>query len=151
MYKRILVAVDGSRTSKLALWEAMRLAKSVRTMLRLIHVVDETPGYMVDPLVSGRLQREIRDEVRQIGQKILANCSTKPKHARTRFDTKLIVNVGSSRRVGDLINDEARRWRANLIVIGTHGRRGLNRLALGSVAEAVIRLAKRPVLVVHGR
>ncbi len=61
------------------------------------------------------------------------------------------MNGNPRRRIGDVINGEAKRWRANLVVLGTHGRRGLNRLALGSVAEAVIRLAKRPVLVIHGQ
>jgi len=150
MYKRILVAVDGSNTSRLALAEATKLAKDQRANLRLIYIADEMPGYMADPLVSGKLQQEIRNEVRQIGRRILANCSAKPKQARISFDTKLIVNSDPRRRIGDFINGEAKRWRANLIVIGTHGRLGLNRLALGSVAEAVIRLAKRPVLVIHG-
>ena len=151
MYKRILVAVDGSSTSKLALAEATRLAKGQQTNLRLIYVADEIPEYMADSLVPGRFEREIRNELRQIGQKILADCSVKPKQAQVSFDTKLIMNGNPRRRIGDVINGEAKRWRANLIVLGTHGRRGLNRLALGSVAEAVIRLAKRPVLVIHGQ
>jgi len=151
MYKRILVAVDGSSTSKLALSEATRLAKDQRANLRLIYIADEMPGYMGDPLMPGKLQREIRNEVRQIGRKILVDCSVKPKKARITFDTKLIVNNDPRQRISDFINNEAKRWRASLIVIGTHGRLGLNRLALGSVAEAVIRLAKRPVLVIHGR
>ena len=150
MYKRILVAVDGSSTSELALSEATKLAKNQRANLRLIYIADEMPGYLSDPLVPGKLQRDIRSEVFQIGQRILADSSAKPKRARISFDTKLIVNNDPKRRISDFINNEAKRWRASLIVIGTHGRLGLNRLALGSVAEAVIRLAKKPVLVIHG-
>ena len=53
--------------------------------------------------------------------------------------------------IGDVINQEAKRWSANLIVIGTQGRRGFNRLVLGSVAEHVIRLATKPVLIIRAR
>jgi nucleotide-binding universal stress UspA family protein len=149
MYKRILVAIDGSRTSKRALSEATKLAKVQRANLRLIYIADERPGYMADPMMAGKLQREIQKEVYQIGRKILMDSSAKPKQARINFDTKLIVKSDPRQQIGDVINGEAKRWRANLIVIGTHGRRGLNRLALGSVAETVIRLAKQPVLVIR--
>ena len=84
----------------------------------------------------------------EAGQKELAKCAARAKGARVKFDTKLVVTVTQS--IGDVINKEAKRWSANLIVIGTHGRRGIDHLLLGSVAERVIRLARRPILVIHG-
>lgn len=149
MYKRILVAVDGSDTSNLALKEAIKLAKDQRTALRLIHVVDETPAYMmVDVPYS---IDDYQKAMREAGRKELATCATKAKAARVKFDTKFVVINALTQRICDVINKEATRWPADLIVIGTHGRRGFNHLFLGSVAEGVIRLAAKLVLVIHGR
>lgn len=149
MYKRILVAVDGSDTSNLALKEAIKLAKDQRAALRLIHVVDETPAYtMVDVPYS---IDDYQKAMREAGRKELATCAAKAKAARVKFDTKFVVIDTLAQRICDVINKEAKRWPADLIVIGTHGRRGFNHLFLGSVAEGVIRLALKPILVIHGR
>jgi nucleotide-binding universal stress UspA family protein len=147
MYKRILVAVDGSKTSNHALKEAIKLAKDKRAVLRLIHVIDETPIYMMAEVPYSI--DEYQKSMREAGRKELAKCAGRAKVARVRFDTKLAVTFTQS--IGDVINKEAKRWSANLIVIGTHGRRGFNRLFLGSVAERVIRSAVKPVLIIHGR
>lgn len=149
MYKRILIAVDGSDTSNLALKESIRLAKNQRAALRLIHVVDETPAYMMVevPYSINEYQKAMREAAR----KELATCAAKAKAARIKFDTKFVVNENLAQHISDVINREAKRWPADLIVIGTHGRRGFNHLALGSVAEGVIRFATKPVLIIHGR
>ena len=149
MYKRILVAVDGSETSNLALKEAIKLAKDQHAALRLIHVVDETPAYMMTeaPYSIEQYQKAMREAAR----KELAACAAKAKAARVKFDTKFIVNNDLAQRIADVINKQAKRWPADLIVIGTHGRRGASRLFLGSVAEGVIRLAAKPVLAIHAR
>jgi nucleotide-binding universal stress UspA family protein len=89
--------------------------------------------------------------MREAGRKELAKCAAKAKAARIKFDTKFVVNRDLAQRICDVINREAKRWPADLIVIGTHGRRGFNHLLLGSVAEGVIRLAAKPVLAIHGR
>ena len=149
MYKRILVAVDGSKTSNAALAEAIKLAKSRRARLRLIHVVDETTTYM-----AADLPYAIDDYlkfIRATGRKELANCAGRIKASRIKFDTKFVVIKSLGQRIADAISKEAKRWPADLIVIGTHGRRGVNHLLLGSVAEGVVRLATKPVLVIHGR
>jgi nucleotide-binding universal stress UspA family protein len=147
MYKRILVAVDGSKPSNLALKEAITLAKSQRAILRLLHVVDLSPMYLSGgaPYLIDDYEKTMRDA----GRKQLTKWATLAKSANIKTDMKLVIATTQS--VSDLINKEAKRWAASLIVIGTHGRRGFNHLLLGSVAERVIRLAKKPVLVVHGR
>jgi len=147
MYKRILVAVDGSKTSNLALKEAMKVAKNQRAILRLIHVIDETPVYAMAevPYSIDAYQKSMHEA----GRKELAKCADRAKSARLKFDTKLITTITQS--VGDVINKEAKRWPASLIVIGTHGRRGFNRLFLGSVAERVVRSSAKPVLIIRGR
>jgi len=148
MYKHILVAVDGSDTSNLALLEAIKLAKEQQAALHLIHVVDETPAYMMveTPYPVADLQKAMREA----GQKILATCAATAREAGLEVDTKFAVLEVLTQRICDVINEEAKQWPADLIVIGTHGRRGFNHLVLGSVAEGVIRFATKPVLVIRG-
>ena len=148
MYKRIMVAVDGSKTSNRALNEAVKLAKDQRAIIRLIHVVDEMPAYMGEVPYS---IDDYRKSMRGGGRKVLAAAAAKAKAGRVRFDTKLTVIAGLSPRIWEAMNKEAKRWHADLFVIGTHGRRGFDRFILGSVAEGMIRLAGTPVLVVQGR
>lgn len=149
MYKRILVAVDGSDTSNLALNEGIKLAKDQHATLRLIHVVEETPAYLMAdvPYAIEAHQKAMRET----GRKELAACAAKVKSARVKFDTKFVVIDPLKQRIYDVINKEAKRWPADLIVTGTHGRRGFKHLFLGSVAEGIIRLAAKPTLVIHGR
>ena len=151
MYKHILVAVDGSDTSNLALQEAMKLAKEQEAVLRLVHVVDETPVYMT--MVTMDAQFSVADyqkAMREAGQKVLATCAATARQAGVEVDTKFVILDVLRRRICDAINEEAKGWPADLVVIGTHGRHGFNHLLLGSVAEGVIRLAAKPVLVVRG-
>ena len=93
---------------------------------------------LTDPLIE-----VLRDE----GKKVLAQASADVKAQGLEPETRLMAALGE--RAADLIVDEARRWRADLIVMGTHGRRGVVRLALGSDAERVLRLSPVPVLVVR--
>ena len=148
MYKHILVAVDGSDTSNFALQEAIKLAKEQQATLRLVHVVDETPAYMTMDISFSAA--DFQKAMREAGQKMLATCAATARKAGIEADTKFAVLEVLTQRICDAINDEAKRWPADLIVIGTHGRHGFNHLLLGSVAEGVIRLAAKPVLVIRG-
>jgi len=148
MYKNILVAVDGSDTSNLALQEAIKLAKEQQAALRLVHVVDETPAYMTMDIPYSIA--DYQKAMREAGQKVLATCAAAARQAGTEVDTKFVVLELLAQRICDAISEEAKRWPADLIVIGTHGRHGFNHLLLGSVAEGVIRLATKPVLVIRG-
>jgi len=146
MYKHVLVAVDGSDTSNLALQESIKLAKEQQAALRLVHVVDETPTYMT--MDTAFALGDFQKAMREAGQKVLATCAATAHQAGVEVDTKFIVL--QTQRICDAIIEEAKRWPADLIVIGTHGRHGFNHLLLGSVAEGVIRLATSPVLVIRG-
>jgi nucleotide-binding universal stress UspA family protein len=148
MYKHILVAVDGSDTSNLALQEAVKLAKEQQAALRLVHVVDETPAYMTTDTAYSIA--DYQKAIREAGQKMLATSATAVGQAGVEVDTKFVILDRLPQRICDAINEEAKRWPADLIIIGTHGRHGFNHLLLGSVAEGVIRLAARPVLVIRG-
>jgi len=148
MYKHILVAVDGSDTSNLALQEAMKLAKEQHAALRLVHVVDETPAYMT--MDTAYALADFQKAMREAGEKVLATCAATAHHAGVEVDTKFVILEVLAQHICDAINEEAKRWPADLIVIGTHGRHGFNHLMLGSVAEGIIRLATKPVLVIRG-
>lgn len=145
LYKRILVPVDGSTTSNAGLREAVRLAKNQRAKLRLLNVVDEmivfnTPdgGINVEPIL---------DALKRGGKRILRKSEKAAFAQGVRPESELWESAGV--RVAQVIVERAKRWRADLIIMGTHGRRGVNRMLLGSDAELVVRNAPVPVLLVH--
>lgn len=149
MYKRIVVAVDGSPTSDLALDEALKLASEGKSQLLLLHVSEDvsmawTGGdWMV--AMPPVLPPEVFEEV---GRKILARAQEKVRQAGLDAEVRRVDDGGQ--RIGNVVAQEAKDWQADLIVIGTHGRKGLDRFLLGSVAEGVTRAATVPVLLVRG-
>lgn len=153
MYKHILVAVDGSDTSNLALREAIKLAKDQQASLRLIHVVDESPAYMAidnSTLVDPDLIVQIQQGLRATGENVLSACAAMAREAGIEAETAMKAVETAGQSIHDAIEEEAIGWPADLIVIGTHGRRGFRRLLLGSVAEGVSRIATKPVLLIRG-
>lgn len=146
MYQRILVPVDGSATSERALQEAIKLAAG-KAKLRLVYVTEEiypldTEGYAYIDYAT------LREAVRHTGERVLAQAAEKTRHSGATAEIALLEAGGG--RVADVVASEAQNWPADLIVIGTHGRTGLSRLLLGSVAEGVARGASVPVLLVRG-
>lgn len=146
MYQRILAAVDGSEASAAALRAAITLAKEQQGLLRLVHVVDETAGYAIDS-PSVEIER-LDDAGRLEGQKALDASASEARATGIEPETTLLQRDRSEN--AEAILAEAERWRADLIVIGTHGRHGVKRLLLGSVAEGVTRRSPVPVLLVRG-
>ncbi len=147
MFKRILVAVDGSHTSELALQEAIKLAGEVRAQLRIVHVVDN-----VNLNLSAEFPNpsEIWDAMIKGGQAILHKAGAVATAAGIAVESGLIEIDTLGHRIPEMIAADADAWPADLIVIGTHGRRGLSHLLLGSVAEGVVRVATKPVLLIRG-
>jgi len=147
MFSRILVPIDGSETSDLALKEAIKLAKEQHAALRLVNVVDLTLVYTdaAAPYVY-----EYQNALQAAGEKIVADGAAVVREAGVQFDTRSIVIDVVGQHIADAIEEEAQRWQADLIVIGTHGRRGVRRLLLGSIAEGVARVASKPVLLIRG-
>jgi nucleotide-binding universal stress UspA family protein len=146
MYNRILVPVDGSTTSSKGLAEAIELAHGSRARLMLVHVVDElildSGGYDLTPVYS-----RIIESLREAGRRVLASAESAARQREIPVESRLVETFGG--RAADQIVDAARQWNADLIVMGTHGRRGLRRLALGSDAELVLRTSPVPVLLVR--
>ncbi|MET0518721.1 MAG: universal stress protein [Burkholderiaceae bacterium] len=147
MYAKILVPLDGSDTSVKGLREATRLARLTGGQLRLLHVNDlqalasySTAGLGLTP--------EVLELVRQGGDDLLAKARAEVEAAGVPVQTQMIEAVGT--RVSDLVVQVAGEWGAELIVLGTHGRRGLGRALMGSDAEQIVRHAPVPVLLVRG-
>ena len=146
MYKRILVPVDGSDASTRGLREAITLAKDQGATLRLVHVVDEL-------IMSGGLggafayDGNVVEQLRASGIRTLESAEGLVQAERLASEAVLLEQVGGP--AARLIVQEAKTWGADLIVIGTHGRRGIRRLVLGSDAEEVVRTSPVPVLLVR--
>lgn len=146
MFKRILVAVDGSDTSEHALTQAVDLAHSHGAQLLILHVVEEVFLNVGEEIVDPRALWQARAAG---GKKTLERYAEQVRGAGLSAESRLIELRDLSETVAGSIVNEAESWGADLIVLGTHGRRGWRRLLLGSTAEEVARLAKTPVLLIR--
>lgn len=148
MYKRILVPVDGSATSQRGLRAAIDLAKAQRSRLVILNVVD---AVQVFATMEGAMAYDpgIVEALRDAGKKILARAAAEAKKRGVKAKTVLAENLAG--RVADVIVREAKKQRSDLLVLGTHGRRGLTRMVMGSDAELVVRYTPAPVLLVRGQ
>jgi nucleotide-binding universal stress UspA family protein len=137
--------VDGSTSSNRGLEHALKLAKDQHARVRLLNVVDEMS---VLPMMYGYPAdiTTVIDSMREAGKQVIEDAGALAKRAHVQVDTAVVEANG--RVVSDAILEQARKFRADLIVMGTHGRRGLNRMLLGSDAERVLRSADVPVLLV---
>ncbi len=142
MYKRILVPIDGSPASNLGLEEAIKLAKDQNAALRLLHVLNE--WLMISPDTVGANPADIQQDLRAAGDVLLNEADARARAGGVTATSALIEQMGSP--VGAAILRHAEEWPADLIVCGTHGRRGVRRLVLGSDAEYIVRHTHIPVL-----
>lgn len=149
MYKRIAVAIDGSETSDMALGEAIKLAGEMGSMLFLIHVCEEPP-MMWEPDGMGAVPlQDIMKAITNAGKALLEGCKERVAGQGVAVETKLVESAGG--RLGGIIAGEAQKWDADLLVVGTHGRKGIEHLLMGSVAEGVVRTASMPVLLFRAK
>jgi nucleotide-binding universal stress UspA family protein len=142
MYQRILVPVDGSATSIRGVDEAIRLAKLTGGSLHLVHVLDRPVVLGLDAYhtdVFGALRRAGVQVVEQMKARVVA-----AGVGVTTFMSEVLPG-----RVSDVVIDQARACGADLIVLGTHGRRGIGRMLMGSDAEQIVRGAATPVLLIR--
>jgi nucleotide-binding universal stress UspA family protein len=146
MYRRILVPVDGSTASNAGRTQAIGLARTEGARLRFLNVLDESLGFG-SPDIEAVNMGELLKSMRELGEKSVEEAVALAGRKGLRADTAVLPSRG--RRASDVILEEARKWRADLIVMGTHGRRGFNRLLLGSDAERVLRDTPVPLLLVR--
>jgi nucleotide-binding universal stress UspA family protein len=148
MYSSILVALDGSDTSHQALDAALRLARENGALLHPLYVIDMpgiafgTPGFNPVPL---------REAMRRDGERVIADARDRMATLRINGSPRVVDTSMVSEDVAERIQLSALECHADLIVMGTHGRRGFRRLVLGSVAERVVRGAPCPVLLIPSR
>src|SRR5574337_353269 len=149
MYTRILVAIDDSPTAAKALDEAVRLASALGAALCIAHAVDEGPlaqhGMGIGTYLDiEKVKGEMRDESNKLLDQAVATA------AAAGIQAERVLMESTERRVAELIADAASQWGADLIVVGTHGRRGFERLLVGSVAENLVRMANTSLVLVRG-
>jgi nucleotide-binding universal stress UspA family protein len=143
LFKKILVPIDGSDTSDRAMRMALDMAREALGTVRFVHVVEDD-HYWRTYEFSADVRAYAHDHAKQLLQKAMDAASAMGVNAQSQ------VLDPSSQRLGESVANEAADWGADLVVLGTHGRRGLGRVLLGSGAEQVIRLCPVPVLVVRG-
>jgi nucleotide-binding universal stress UspA family protein len=148
MYSRILVALDGSPSASGALDAAIRLAHDTGAELQPLYVIDipviayDVPGF--DPSI-------VRDAYVEEGRIICTDASARMTRDGVKGTPRAVEVELGVEDIAQCIERTAADWHADLIVMGTHGRRGVRRMVLGSVAERVLRNAHRPVLLVPAR
>lgn len=148
MYERILVPYDGSPTSDEALAEAVQLAKLCSSRLRLIHVVDPLL-YITGFEVGAVYANEILPGLLAAGEELLRKARDPIEAQGLVVESEVIQSSGE--RVARIIVEQTVLWKADLVVIGTHGRRGVDRVLMGSDAELVARTSPVPVLLVRAK
>jgi len=137
--RKYLVPVDFSKGSEAALSHAIGLAREDKARLILMHVI---PAAMVYPRESTNfdfyalLARDARENIARLAK----------RHKLKPGDYRLVLLRGVD--TADVIARQARKLRVSMIVMGSHGRTGLQRLLMGSVAERTLRYARCPVLIV---
>ena len=137
--------MDGSAASAMGLREALRLAKREGAKLCILHVVNEFYAFAG---MDGPAPVDLVPALREGGKKVLAKARAMAEKAGVKATLVMRETIGGP--AADAIVREARKQGADVIVLGTHGRRGVRRLVLGSDAEQVVRTSRVPVLLVRG-
>jgi nucleotide-binding universal stress UspA family protein len=141
MYSRILVPMDGSKASERALNEAIRIAGGGRAQIRVVHVLDASTAYSY-PVTH-------RTELREEGLRMLEGVRLKLQQAVVPCEVQLVETDNIHETIAECLNRYAQSHQTDLVVMGTTGRRGWRRMAFGSVAEGLARIACCPVLLMH--
>jgi nucleotide-binding universal stress UspA family protein len=148
MYKNIMLALDGSAVSDALVDEVIKLTKGQEVNVHIVHVVDESFVYYGGPAFD---YISLLAACREEGQALLDKAAERVvSQSSLRPEVSLLELKPTQGRVAEIIIEAAKKWPADLLMIGTHGRRGFNHLFLGSVAENIIRIATTPVLLLRG-
>lgn len=145
-FRRILHASDFSPASRPAFRQALDLARANRASLTLVHVYSTSIPMMGEGYVSGQVYDKMIADIRTDAQRRLSRLVAEARKKGVRAKGLALEGIPHDRIV-----QAARSTRADLIVLGTHGRTGLGRVFLGSVAARVVTLALCPVLTVRAK
>jgi nucleotide-binding universal stress UspA family protein len=144
--RRILHPTDFSRASSAAFARAVQMAKADRAQLLLVHVLAPPMPIAGEGYISPSVYEDLEASSRKYAQKRLSALQAKARKAGARTATLLLEGVAHEQ-----IIRAAKSKKADLIVIGTHGRTGFAKFFLGSIASRVVAGAPCPVLTVRGR
>ena len=144
--RRVMHATDFSRASSAAFRRAMDMARASNAELLLVHVLTSAVPIVSDGYISPKIYDDMVAAARADGQKRLDGLVRKARGAGIRAKGLLLEGVPHER-----IAQAARSSKADMVVIGTHGRTGFAKLFLGSVASRVLAVSPCPVLTVKGR
>jgi nucleotide-binding universal stress UspA family protein len=149
MFERIMVALDGSAASNAALKAAVQLARDQHAKLQGLYVVDDMAVALnfASRYGAGGFTDALHESLHQLGGDVLDQARKAAEASGVTIECLLAEARGES--VARAILEEANRSKADLLVLGTHGRRGLARMVMGSDAEAVVRQATVPVMLVR--
>ena len=145
MYKNILVPIDGSPASERGCREAIVIAQGLGSRLHFVNIVD--PRMLFAAVTSTVGPQQLLDGWRTDGERLVARAIADAQAAGVTASAAVRCDAGM--RVCDEILEEAKRADADLIVMGTHGRRGIGRFVIGSDAEQILRTSPTPVLIVR--
>ena len=143
---RVLFATDFSKASGKAFTTAMALTKATRSTLTVLHVIKPFTPITPEQYIATETWEQIDRQGREWAKRALAKLVGKAKKAGVRA-TELLVQGDPARQIARV----ARSWKADLVVVGTHGRKGLAKVLLGSVAGRVVATAPCPVVTVRAR
>ncbi|WP_250454350.1 universal stress protein [Caballeronia sp. ATUFL_M2_KS44] len=148
MYQRILAPIDGSITSTHAFEEALKIARDNGAMLQPLFIVDLQP---VTYTAAATFYPDMRDALLEEGRRLTKQAAERMAREGVKGEPRIAEVKLTGDDIGERILHCAEDFGADLVVMGTHGRRGFQRVLLGSVAERFIRLARCPVMLVPGR
>jgi nucleotide-binding universal stress UspA family protein len=144
--RRVLHATDFSRASQRAFAEALEMAEQNKAELVLLHVLTPIANYVIgDHYTDPSLYTRLEETAEREAETGLANLVKRAQKARVKVESMLARGT-----IHEQILRAAKRCKADLIVIGTHGRTGISKLLMGSVAGRVVSTASCPVLTVRG-
>ncbi|GIW33961.1 universal stress protein [Meiothermus sp.] len=144
MYKKILMPTDGSACSQKAITEGLEVAKSMGASVTFLYAVENISSSLWISPESVPYGLELIEDLKRVGSEALSKAAELAQTAGVEAETKLV-----EAKPVDAILAEAKNH--DLIVMGTHGRSGLDRFMLGSVTEAVLHRSDKPVLVLRSK
>jgi nucleotide-binding universal stress UspA family protein len=147
VYRKILVAVDGSRSSRRAVEEAIGIAKLAHAHVRSVYVLDWAPVY---PYTCSYNMAKLEEAFTRYGHQSLDKATRALACAGVESDSELVRTKSMAEDVAACLQQYVLTYGPDLVILGTHGHRGVRRAILGSVAERFLRFSTCPVLLVRG-
>ncbi len=143
MYKNILIPTDGSNCSEQAVKEGIKLAKAFDAKVTFLCVAESPPPAIYASLEGVSYHSSLLEDLRKYALKTLEEAEVWAKESSVSYTTKLIEDSNPVKAILEEEDDY------DLIVIGSHGRKGFDRFLLGSVTESVLRKSQKPHLVIR--